>query len=347
MFININGRKIGPGLKPYFIAELSGNHNGDISRALKLIEKAKECGADAVKLQTYSADSITIDHDGPGFTLEEGLWAGRSLYELYQEASTPWDWHQSLFERAKEVGIDIFSSPFDEAAIELLESLNTPAYKIASFEIIDHNLIASVASTKKPLILSTGVASLDEISEAIEVAQNAGATEICILHCTSGYPTPFSESHLNTIPDLISRFDVLVGLSDHTAGIAVPLAAMVLGASIIEKHFTLDRNDGGVDSSFSIIPDELNLICQTLSEAYDALGEISYDIKPSELATRNSRRSLYVVQDIKKGQQITQHNVRSIRPGYGIAPKHLNKILGCSANIDLKRGTPFEFEYID
>jgi len=345
--MQINGHKIGPGHKPYFIAELSGNHNGDINRAFRLIEKAKECGAGAVKLQTYTADTITIDHDGPGFILKDGLWSGRRLYDLYQEASTPWEWHKPLFQKANEVGIDIFSSPFDETAIELLEDLNTPAYKIASLEIVDHNLIAAAASTGKPLIISTGLASIEEIGEAIEVAQNAGATEICVLHCTSGYPTPISESHLNTIPDLISRFDTLVGLSDHTPGIAAPIAAMVLGASVFEKHFTLDRDDGGVDSSFSINPDELTFLCQTLSEAYEALGAANYELKPSELNTRDSRRSLYVVQDLKKGQMITRGNVKSIRPGFGLAPKHLNKILGCTVNVDLKRGQPFKIDYVN
>jgi N-acetylneuraminate synthase len=347
MKMQINGRKIGPGHKPYFIAELSGNHNGDINRAFRLIEKAKECGAEAVKLQTYTADTITIDHDGPGFVQEGGLWAGRSLYDLYQEASTPWEWHKPLFQKANEVGIDIFSSPFDESAIELLENLNTPAYKIASFEIVDHNLIAAAASTKKPLIISTGLATVDEIGEAIEVARDAGATEICVLHCTSGYPTPLSESHLNTIPDLISRFDTLVGLSDHTPGIAAPVAAMVLGASIFEKHFTLDRDDGGIDSSFSINPDELKSVCRTLSEAHEALGTANYELKPSEQNTRDSRRSLYVVQYMKKGQKITRENVRSIRPGFGLPPKHLNKILGCTVNVDLKRGEPLKIDYVD
>jgi pseudaminic acid synthase len=343
----INNRNIGPGYKPYFVAELSGNHNGDINRALTLIEKAKECGADAVKIQTYTPDTITIDHNGPEFTIKSGLWAGQTLYELYERAHTPWEWHEALFNKASEVGIDIFSSPFDRSAVDFLESLNAPAYKIASLEIVDHGLIAAAAETKKPLIISTGLASVNEIQEAIEVAKKSGATEICILHCTSGYPTPFSETNLNNIPDLISKFNTIAGLSDHTTGIAASIAAITLGASMIEKHFTLDQKDGGVDSSFSINPDELKIICTTINQTYEALGEVNYDIMPSEKESLNFRRSLYVVKDIIKGEEFTEENTRSIRPGYGAHPKHLIEVIGCKAKVNLKKGTPFELKFIE
>jgi N-acetylneuraminate synthase len=341
--IAIAGRPIGPGHPPYVIAEMSGNHNGQIDRAFALIEAAKAARADAVKLQTYTADTITIDHDGPGFVIEGGLWNGRKLHELYQEAHTPWHWHPALFEKAREVGITLFSSPFEPTAVAFLEGLDAPAYKVASFEIVDTPLIAAMAATGKPLIVSTGLASPEDIADAVAAARGAGDGGIVLLHCTSGYPTPASQMHLRTMGDLAARHGALVGLSDHTMGTAVAVAAVALGACVIEKHFTLARADGGPDAAFSLEPGELARLTRDCRDAWEALGDVRYEEVEAEAAARDHRRSLYVVADVRRGEPLTPANVRSIRPGHGLAPKHLAAILGRPAARDLKRGEPLDW----
>ena len=347
MTFTIAGRPIGPGHPPYVIAEMSGNHNGDLNRAYALLEAAKRAGADAVKLQTYTADTITIDHDGPGFRLEGGLWHGRTLYDLYREAHTPWAWHAPLFSRARELGLHIFSSPFDATAVDLLESLDAPAYKIASFEIVDLPLIRRVARTGKPMIISTGMASLGEMGEAVAAAREAGAKQIALLHCTSGYPTPPEEANLATIPHLAAAFGTVVGLSDHTPGSAVPIAAVTLGAAIIEKHFTLARADGGPDAAFSLEPAEFAALVTDCKAAWTALGRAHYDVVGSERGSLQFRRSLYVTADVKAGEALSSANVRSVRPGAGLAPAHLEAVLGRKAVRDLKRGEPLAWDMLD
>lgn len=342
----IAGRIVGPGHAPYVIAEMSGNHNGDIRRALELIERAHEAGADAVKLQTYTADTITIDDDGPDFRIKGGLWDGRTLYELYEEAHTPWSWHADLFARARELGITIFSSPFDDTAVDFLEDLNCPAYKIASFEAVDLPLIRKVASTKKPMIISTGMADATEIEEALQAAREGGAQDILLLHCISGYPTDTADANLATIPDMARRFGVNVGLSDHTMGTAVSVAAVALGAIAIEKHFTLARADGGPDAAFSLEGDELAALCKDCNTAWRALGQAGYDRKPSEAGNAQFRRSLYAVADIAAGDELTAANVRSIRPGFGLAPKHLPDVLGQHAKQPIPRGTALKWDML-
>lgn len=344
--MTIDGRRIGTGQPPYVIAEMSGNHNGQLARALELITAAKSAGADAVKMQTYTADTITIDHDGPGFRIESGLWKGRTLYDLYREAHTPWDWHAPMFDHARKLGITLFSSPFDPSAVNLLESLGAPAYKIASFEIVDLPLIQYAARTGKPMIISTGMASLGEIAEAISAARSAGAKEISLLHCTSGYPTPPSEINLRTMLNLGEAFDISVGLSDHTLGIAVPVAAVALGAPIVEKHFTLRRADGGPDSEFSLEPNELKDMVAQCRIAAESVGKVDYELAASEASVKGLRRSLYVVAPIKKGEVFGPNNVRSIRPGLGLAPKHLSEVLGRRAQHDLAFGTPLRWSDI-
>ena len=297
--IEISGQKIGPGFPPYIIAELSANHNGDINRAFEILEMAKECGADAIKLQTYTQDTLTIDCDKPDFKIEGGLWDGRTLYDLYTEAHMPWDWHKPLFAKAKELGITIFSSPFDTTAVDLLETLGAPAYKIASFEAIDLALIAYVAKTGKPMIISTGMANEAEIHEAVTTAKNAGCEELVVLHCVSGYPAPAQDYNLATIPDMVERFDVLAGLSDHTIDNTTAITSVVLGACLIEKHVTLDRNGGGPDDSFSLEKAELAQLCKDSKTAWQALGNVNYERKDSEKGNLVFRRSLYVVKNIK------------------------------------------------
>ena len=342
----IDGRKIGPNENVYLIAEMSGNHNGDIDRAFRILEQAKLAGADAVKLQTYRADTITIDHDGAEFTVHGGLWDGRRLFELYDEAHTPWEWHEPIFKKAKEIGITVFSSPFDHTAVDLLESLQAPAYKIASPEIVDLPLIRYVAKTGKPMIISTGTASLSEITDAVEAARAHGARDIVLLHCTSAYPAPPEEANLSTIADLVKRFDVIAGLSDHTIGLTVPILAVAYGASVIEKHFTLSREDGGVDSAFSIEPEDLRFLVPQLRIAHAARGAPAYSPTRSESASFANRRSLYVVAPIAKGDAFTPQNVRSIRPANGLAPKFLDDVIGRFATRDLLYGEPLSTDMI-
>jgi N-acetylneuraminate synthase len=343
----IAGRPIGAGHPPYVIAELSGNHNGQLERALRLIDAAKDAGADAVELQTYTADTITIDYDGPGFTIEGGQWDGRRLHELYREAHTPWEWHPALFEHSRKIGIACFSSPFDATAVDLLEKLDAPAYKIASFEIVDLPLIRYAAQTRKPLIISTGMAKPDEIVEAVAAAHEGGASGIALLHCVSGYPTPAEEANLARIPALAAIHDCTIGLSDHTLGTGVPVAATALGATIIEKHVTLARADGGPDASFSLEPHEFATMVQGVRTAHVALGRADYGQAPSERASMVFRRSLYAVKDIAAGDMLTNENVRSIRPGYGLAPKHLPDLLGRRARAVIARGTPMSFDLVE
>jgi N-acetylneuraminate synthase len=342
-FIEINGRRIGHGYPPYVIAELSANHNGDINRAFKIIEEAKKAGADAVKLQSYSHETITIDCDSEDFQIHDGLWQGQSLYELYKSAHMPWDWHKPLFKKAKALGITIFSSPFDDTAVDFLDGLGVPAFKIASFELIDIPLIRKVAKKGKPIIMSTGNASLSEIEDAVLAAKEEGNNQLILLHCTSGYPTPASEANITTMPVLSKLFGVEVGLSDHTMGIGVSVAAVALGAAVIEKHFTLKRSDGGPDSAFSLEKEELKQLVENCEIAFLSIGSPNFVSTKSELQTKPHRRSLYIVKDIKKGTVFTEEYVRSIRPGNGIAPKHLELVIGSVATADLSFGTALKF----
>ena len=344
--IAIAGRRIGAGEPPFVIAELSANHNGSLERALAIMAAAKQAGADAVKIQTYTADTITIDHDGPGFRIEGGLWHGKTLHALYDEAHTPWDWHPALFAKGRELGLVVFSSPFDFSAVDFLETLNAPAYKIASFELIDLPLIRKCAGTGKPIVMSTGMADLKEIGEAVEAARGAGAREILLLHCTSGYPTPPEDSDLRTIPHLAGAFGVPVGLSDHTPGIGAALAAVALGASVIEKHCTLSRADGGPDSAFSLEPAELASLCANARIAWQALGGVRYDKSASERGNAQFRRSLYIVADMKAGEALSAKNLRSIRPGHGLPPKFHDLLLGKRVNRDVARGTPMSWDLL-
>ena len=346
-FITINGRKIGKEYSPYIIAELSANHNGDINRAFKIMAEAKAAGADAIKLQTYRADTITIDHDSEDFQIHGGLWDGQTLFNLYKGAQMPWEWHEPLFAKAKELGITIFSSPFDFTAVDLLEKLDAPAYKIASFEAIDLPLIKYVAKTGKPMIISTGMADEAEIQEAIDAAYEGGCRELVVLHCVSGYPAPAADYNLATIPDMAQRFNVIPGLSDHTIDNTTAIAAVVLGASVIEKHVTLDRNGGGPDDSFSLEPAELHALCRDAKTAWEALGHVNYERKESEKGNAKFRRSLYVVKDIKKGDLFTTENIKSIRPGFGVAPKNYDHFIGKAATCDIKRGEPLKFDFIE
>lgn len=338
--ISIAGRRIAADAPPYIIAELSANHNGKLDTAMKIIEEAKKAGADAVKLQTYTADTITLNSDAEEFQIHGGLWDGKSLYQLYQEAHMPWEWHKPLFEYASRLGITIFSSPFDNTAVDLLEDLNAPAYKIASFEAVDLPLIKYVASTGKPMIISTGMADAEEIQDAIDAARQGGCKELAILHCVSGYPAPANDYNLRTIPDMIERFGLVTGLSDHTLDNTTAIASVVMGAAILEKHVTLDRSGGGPDDSFSLEPAELAALCRDSKTAWAALGKVDYGRKSSEQGNVKFRRSLYFVRDLKAGDVITADAVRSVRPGFGIAPKYLEEILGQSLNVNIRSGTP-------
>jgi pseudaminic acid synthase len=344
--IKIDSRQIGPRCEPYVIAELSGNHKGSLEQALLMIDSAAATGVDAIKIQTYSADTITLDHDAPEFKIEGGLWAGRTLYDLYQEAHTPWIWHSALFERAKQNGITLFSSPFDISAIDLLESLGCPAYKIASFEINDIGLISAAAKTNKPIIMSTGLATLNEIEEAVSTIEEAGGTQLALLHCISGYPTPIEDCNLRTVADLCARFDFPIGLSDHTIDNTASNTAIALGASIIEKHFTLDKSDGSVDAAFSLEPEGFKYLKSETTRVHKALGVAGYDVKPSEAGGRDFRRSLYVSQSIKKGECFTTENIRSVRPAFGLHTRYLEQVIGQKANQDIAFGEPMSEQFL-
>ena len=337
--ITIAGRLIAADEAPYVIAEMSANHNGNIETGFKIIEAAKEAGADAVKLQTYRPDTITLNCDSEDFRIQGGLWDGRTLYDLYQEAHLPWEWHAPLFEHARKLGITIFSSPFDSTAVDLLEDLNAPAYKIASFEAVDPELIKYVASTGKPLIISTGMADAQEIQEAIEAAREGGCKELAVLHCVSGYPAPSADYNLRTIPDIIQRFGLVTGLSDHTLDNTTAITSVAMGASIIEKHFTLDRSGGGPDDSFSLEPTELRSLCKDTKTAWESLGQVDYGRKLSEQANVKFRRSLYFVKNMRPGDIVTPDCIRSVRPGYGLAPKHLETVLGRRVNCTISIGS--------
>ena len=341
--LNIADRLIGPGHAPYVIAEVSANHNGDIRKALRLIDEAKHAGADAVKLQTYTPDTITLNSDGPDFCIRGGLWDGRTLYDLYREAHMPWDWHKPLFEHARQTGITIFSSPFDSTAVDLLEDLSAPAYKIASFEAIDLPLIRYAASTGKPMIISTGMADAEEIQEAMDAALGAGCSQLALLYCVSGYPAPAADYKLRTLQDMAKRFGCVTGLSDHTLDNTIAIASVALGSCIIEKHFTLDRNGGGPDDSFSLEPEGMKQLCDGALTAWQSLGEADYNRQSSEKANVQFRRSLYFVKDLKAGDIITEDAVRSVRPGYGLAPKHRPQVVGQRLTHDVAKHTPVQW----
>jgi N-acetylneuraminate synthase len=338
--IQIAGRPIGPNQPPYVIAEVSANHNGKLETAMRIIEEAQKAGADAAKLQTYKPDTITLNCESEDFKIRGGLWDGRTLYELYEEAHMPWEWHKPLFEHARKVGITLFSSPFDNTAIDLLEDLNAPAYKIASFEAVDLPLIKYAASTGKPMIISTGLADAEEIQEAIDAARDGGCKELAVLHCVSGYPAPAEDYNLRTIPDMIQRFGLVTGLSDHTLDNTTAITSVAMGASIIEKHFTLDRNGGGPDDSFSLEPAELAALCFGAKTAWQAQGQVDYGRKSSEQGNAKFRRSLYFVKDMKAGEVITENCLRSVRPGFGLPPKFMHQILGRALRRDVSYATP-------
>lgn len=343
----VSGRRIGPETPPFVIAEISGNHNGDLSRALRLIEAAHAAGADAVKLQTYTADTITINHDSADFRISSGLWKGHTLYSLYQLAHTPWEWHPAMFELGKSLGIPVFSTPFDESAVHFLEQFNPPAYKIASFECTDIPLIKTVAKTGRPLFLSTGIATFDEIFAAIEAAQAAGAPNVLPFYCVSSYPAPVSECNLRTLQDMASRTTGMAGLSDHTLGHAVATASVALGAVAIEKHLTICRADGGPDAEFSLEPAEFSQLVKSTRDAWSALGAVTYEHTASEAPNIVFRRSLYIVQNIKRGEHFTSQNLRAIRPGYGLPPSRLQEFMGKRASRDIAFGTPLGFDMVD
>ena len=347
--IRLGAREISSACPPFIVAELSGNHNGSLERARRIIDAAIDAGADAIKLQTYTADTLTLDLDAPQFRVSapESPWTGRTLHELYREAHTPWEWHAELFDRCRRRGAPCFSSPFDASAVAFLEELECPAYKIASFEIVDLELVAAAAATGKPLILSTGLATLEEIADAVNAARDAGCRSLAILKCTSSYPADPADSHLRTIPHLREKFGCEVGLSDHTPGIGAAVAAVAFGAAIIEKHVTLSRADGGVDAAFSLEPAELGLLRIETDRAWRALGRIVEGPTAAETASRIFRRSLYVVEDLAAGTVLTRENVRSIRPGHGLAPKHLKAVLGRTANRAVRRGTPLSWDLLE
>lgn len=343
-YINIAGRRISVDEEPYVIAEISANHNGKLETALKIIDEAAKAGADAVKLQTYRPDTITLDSDADEFKIKGGLWDGRTLYELYKEAHMPWEWHKPLFDHANKIGIPIFSSPFDMTAVDLLEDLNAPAYKIASFEAVDLPLIRYVAATGKPMIISTGMADAEEIHEAVAAAREGGCKQLAILQCVSGYPAPAGDYNLRTISDMIERFGLVTGLSDHTLDNTTAIASVVLGAAIIEKHFTLDRNGGGPDDSFSLEPSDLAALCRDSKIAWRALGKVDYGRKSSEQGNAQFRRSLYFVKDMKAGDVVTEDCIRSVRPGFGLPPKMLEWAIGRKVCKDVVAKTPVKEE---
>ena len=346
-FIEINGRRIGPGCPVYIVAELSANHHQDFEQAIRLVRAARETGADAVKLQTYTPDTLTIQSDKEHFRVSGGtLWDGRTLYDLYKEAYTPWEWQPKLKAIANELGMALFSTAFDPSAVDFLMRMEIPAYKVASFELVDLPLIERIARTGKPLLMSTGMATLAEIEEAITTARHAGATQILLLKCTSGYPALPEEMHLKTIPHLAEAFQVPVGLSDHTLGIAVPVAAVALGARLIEKHFTLSRAIPGPDSAFSLEPHEFKAMVEAIRVAEKAVGEVHYGVNAAEAKSRVFRRSLFVVKDMQAGQVFTEETVRSIRPGHGLHTRHWQDVIGRCATRNIERGTPLSWDMV-
>ncbi len=346
--IQIGHKKIGLGYRPFIIAEMSGNHNQSLERALQIVEAAAACSVDALKLQTYTADTMTLNINHGEFFIsdEENLWKGKSLYQLYKEAYTPWEWHQPIFERCKELGIIPFSTPFDETAVDFLEELDVPMYKIASFENTDIPLIKKVASTGKPMIISTGMATIAELDEAVRVAREAGCKDLILLKCTSTYPASPENTNMLTIPHMRELFDCEVGLSDHTMGIGVAVASVALGATVIEKHFTLSRADGGVDSAFSMEPEEMKALVIETERAWQALGEVKYGPTEKEKASLKSRRSIYVAKDMKAGEKFTKESIKIIRPGYGLPPKYYDLILGKTVKKDVKKGTPLSWDIV-
>ncbi len=331
----------------YIIAELSANHNGNLQIALDTIKMAKEIGANAVKIQTYTADTLTLDSDNEDFIIKGGtLWDNKSLYKLYQEAFTPWEWHKELFDYARSLNIDIFSTPFDKSAVDFLEQFNPSAYKIASFEITDYELIRYTASKGKPIIISTGIATIDEIQDAVDICRNVGNNNIILLKCTSAYPASFEDANLLTIPNLSQTFGVIAGFSDHTLGTTAPIVATTLGAKVIEKHFILDKSIGGADADFSLDKKEFEEMIKAVRDSEKLLGKVDYSMTEKKKKSRQFSRSLYVSKDIKKGEILTEENVKSVRPGYGLHPKYLKDVLGKSINQDLLKGTAFKLEYI-
>lgn len=342
----IDGREIGPGHAPYVIAEMSGNHNGSLERARQLIKIARDAGADAVKLQTYTPDTITIRSERPEFIVKDGLWKGRQLHDLYQEAHTPWEWHAELFAYSKELGITIFSSPFDTTAVDLLVDLGAPAFKIASAEIVDYALMEYVASKGKPVIVSSGMATDAEIGEAVDVLRTNGARDLLVLHCNSGYPTPLQDANLARIPFLAEKFDVQVGFSDHTVGTLAASIATALGCAAFEKHFTTDRADGGIDSAFSLDAGELKEYCDAARDAFASIGRADVEVSESELGTRQFRRSLYFVKGLNEGDVVSASHIRSIRPANGLHPKHLKALIGKKAKTAIAEGTPAAWDLV-
>ncbi|MGP7818522.1 pseudaminic acid synthase [Niallia sp. 01092] len=334
--------------KPFIIAEMSGNHNQSLDKALAIVEAAVKAGVDALKIQTYTADTMTLDIDNDDFKIEdkESLWNGNSLYKLYQQAYTPWDWHEPIFERCRELGIIPFSTPFDETAVDFLESLNVPMYKIASFENNDLPLIKKVASTGKPMIISTGMATLAELDETVRVAREAGCKDLILLKCTSTYPATPNNTNISTIPHMRQAFNCQVGLSDHTMGTGVAVASVALGATVIEKHFTLSRAEGGVDAAFSMEPHEMKLLVEETERAWQAIGQVTYGPTEKEKSSLKFRRSIYVAKDIKAGEEFTKENIKVIRPGYGLAPKYYEEVLGRKAKNNLSKGTPLRLQLL-
>lgn len=343
----ILGHEVSENVPPYIIAEISANHNGDLENALKIIDMAKRCGADAAKMQTYTPDTITLNSAKEDFIIKDGLWKGRTLHQLYEWAHTPWEWHEAMFAYAKEVGITLFSTPFDDTAVDLLEELNTPAYKIASFECIDLNLIKRVARTNKPLIISTGMANDAEIGEAVETALKFGNGELTLLHCVSGYPSPADEYNLRTIADMKNRYGVNVGLSDHTLDNTTAIAGVALGAVMVEKHVTLDQNGGGPDDSFSIEEDGLRELCSATKTAWQALGKVNYGRTEAEKGNVKFRRSLYYVRSLQQGDVITKNDIRSVRPGFGLSPKFYDELIGSKVTKSVKENSPVTLESVN
>jgi pseudaminic acid synthase len=346
--IIVEGRRIGSNHKPFIIAEMSGNHNQSLERALEIVEAAARAGAHALKIQTYTADTMTLNLDNPDFSIadSDSLWKGNTLYQLYQQAYTPWEWHKPIFDRARALGMIPFSTPFDETAVDFLEELNVPMYKIASFENTDIPLIKKVASTGKPMIISTGMATVAELDETVRAAREAGCKDLILLKCTSTYPASPEHTNILTIPHMSELFNCQVGLSDHTMGVGVAVASVALGATVIEKHFTLSRADGGVDSAFSMEPDEMKALVAETERAWQALGEVKYGPTEKEKASLKFRRSLYVAKDIKQGEKFNKENIRVVRPGYGLAPKYYERLIGKEAKQDIKAGTPLSWEFL-